>query len=113
MTDPSSTQARPCRDTKAELSLIGPPTPQQVICSAASNVEKSLHSVSIDVAKYFAPTAAKLMERGIGEAVSPVQILAIAMAQISGYKDLPKEPNSTAGHQLRSHHREEFAEDQQ
>jgi hypothetical protein len=80
-----------CRDTKADLSLIGPPTPQQVIGSAASNIEKSLHKVDIGVAKYFAPVASKILEKGVGEALTPVQILAVTMAHMSGYTDLPKE----------------------
>jgi hypothetical protein len=80
-----------CRDTKADLNLIGPPTPQQVIGSAASNIEKSLHKVDIGVAKYFAPVASKILEKGVGEALTPVQILAVTMAHMSGYTDLPKE----------------------
>ena len=62
-----------CRDTKADLDLIGPPTPQQVIGAAASNIEKSLVDVNIDVAKYFAPVASKLLENGVGAARTPVQ----------------------------------------
>lgn len=80
-----------CRDTKADLDLIGPPTPQQVIGAAASNIEKSLVDVNIDVAKFFAPVAAKLLQQGIGEAQTPVQVLAVTMACMSGYTDLPKD----------------------
>ena len=71
--------------------MIGPPTPQQVIGSAAANIEKSLGTVNIDVAKYFAPIATRLLENGVGDAQTPVQILSVTMAQMSGYTDLPKE----------------------
>lgn len=82
---------RLCRDTKADLSLVGPPTPQQVIGAAARNIEKGLTNVNIDVAKYFAPIASRMLESGVGAASTPVQILAVTMAQMSGYTDLPKE----------------------
>ena len=80
-----------CRETKADLDLIGPPTPTQVIGAAAHNIEKSLHKVNIDVAKYFAPVATRLLDEGIGEARSPVQVLAVTMAAMSGYRNLPAE----------------------
>jgi GUCT (NUC152) domain len=80
-----------CRDTKADLDLIGPPTPQQVIGAAAQNIEKGLQGVNIDVAKYFAPVATRILNNGVKEAETPVQVLAVVMASMSGYKELPKE----------------------
>ena len=62
------------KETKADMDLIGPPSPQQVINSAANNIEKSLQGTNIEVAKYFAPVAARMLEKGIGEATTPVQV---------------------------------------
>jgi hypothetical protein len=63
-----------CRDTKAELDLIGPPTPQEVIAAAAGNIEKSLDGTSIHVAKYFEGTARRLLDDGVGSATTPAQV---------------------------------------
>lgn len=79
------------RDTKVDLDLVGPPTPQAVLESVANNIEKSLVTTSGDVAKYFEGTAQRILENGIGDAKEPSEVLAVVMAQISGYTELPKE----------------------
>jgi hypothetical protein len=88
-----------CRDTKADLDLVGPPTPEEVIKAAAGNIEKSLSTTSADVAKYFETTADKLLTEGVREAKSPTQILSFVMALLSGYTELPKE-KSILGQQV-------------
>lgn len=57
-----------------DINLIGPPSPQQVINAAANSIEKSLVGTNIEVAKYFAPVAAKLLEEGVAGATTPVQV---------------------------------------
>eukprot|EP00892_Ulva_mutabilis_P009859 jgi/Ulvmu1/7245/UM035_0032.1 len=79
------------RGTKVDLDLIRPPTPQAVLESVAGNIEQSLVSASSDVAKYFESTARKLLDNGVGDAKEPAEVLAVVMAQISGYTQLPKE----------------------
>jgi hypothetical protein len=80
-----------CRDVKVELELIGPPNPEQIIESAADNIKRSLKGTSIDVARYFEGTAQELLENGVGHAKEPAEVLAVVMAQMSGYTELPKE----------------------
>lgn len=74
-----------------DLDLVGPPTPQAVLESVAGNIEQSLVSTSGDVAKYFEGTASRILENGVGDAKEPAEVLAVVMAQISGYTELPKE----------------------
>jgi hypothetical protein len=80
-----------CRETKVDLNLIGPPSPQEVIQAAAGNIEKSLATTNIHVAKYFEETAERLLEDGVGHAKSPTEVLSMVMALMSGYTELPKE----------------------
>jgi GUCT (NUC152) domain len=72
------------RDVKMDLELIGPPTPKQIIEAAADNIKRTLSGTSTDVAKYFESTAEGLLENGVG-------VLAVVMAQMSGYTELPRE----------------------
>ena len=80
-----------CRDVKVDLKLIAPPNPEQIIEAAADNIKRSLQRTNIDVAKYFESTANDLLTDGVGHAKEPAEVLAVVMAQMSGYTELPKE----------------------
>lgn len=73
------------------MDLVGPPTPQAVLEAVAGNIEQSLVTTSTDVAKYFEGSARRILDKGVGDARDPAEVLAVVMAQISGYKQLPKE----------------------
>lgn len=90
-TEPCVMACDACRDVKVELELIGPPNPEQIIESAADNIKRSLKGINIDVARYFEGTAKDLLNDGIGHAKEPQEVLAVVMAQMSGYTELPKE----------------------
>jgi GUCT (NUC152) domain len=80
-----------CRDTKADIHLVPPPSPQELIAASAGNIEKSMARTSPTVAAQFADTAQRVLDAGAAESSTPTQILALAMATMSGYTELPAE----------------------
>ena len=78
------------RDTKVDLDLVGPPSPQAVLEAVAGNIEKSLETTSTEVAHFFKSSARTILENGVGDARDPADVLALVMAHISGYTQLPK-----------------------
>ncbi|KAI8102875.1 hypothetical protein M9434_005667 [Picochlorum sp. BPE23] len=76
------------RETKANISPVPPPTPEQVVEAAAKQVMYRLDNVEKDVRAYFAPVAKMVLASR-----DPQEALEVALAALSGINAIP-EPRS-------------------